>query len=71
MMQNQPQCFQQGLADGSKPELTEAQQRFTELVGRELARLWIEQQSGTSHNTDIDSLRKPRRQRTRSGYGLS
>lgn len=52
MMQNQPQSFQQGLADDSKPELTEAQQRFAELVGRELARLWIEQHSGTSRNTE-------------------
>ena len=71
MMQNQPQCFQQGRADGSKPELTEAQQRFAELAGRELARLWIEQQTGTSHYTDIDSPRKQRRQQTRFGDGLS
>ena len=71
MMQNQPQCFRQGRADGSKPELSETQHRFAELVGRELSRLWIEQQSGTSHNTDINSPRQQCRQRTRSGNGLS
>ena len=48
MTQDRPKYLQQCLADHSKPELTDAQRGFAEVIGRELARTRIEQQAVTS-----------------------
>ena len=48
MTQDRPNCLQQSPTDHSRPELTDAQRGFAEVVGRELARTWIEQQAVTS-----------------------
>ena len=48
MTQDRPKYIQQCLADHSKPELTDAQRGFAEIIGRKLARKWTEQQAVTS-----------------------
>ena len=45
---NRPFTLKSGTADDSSLQLTDVQLRFADVVGRELARLWIEEQAATS-----------------------
>lgn len=40
-----------GTVEGPAPQLTDAQRTFAEVVGRELARLWIHEQAATVPRT--------------------
>ncbi len=58
MTQDLPNCLQQCPADHLKPELTDAQRGFADVIGRELARTWIEQQTNRPQNAGNSARHK-------------
>ncbi|MFO1044486.1 MAG: hypothetical protein U0941_22160 [Planctomycetaceae bacterium] len=48
-------------ADDSSSQLTEAQRRFAEVIGWELARLWIDEQAAKSPTAQVTALPRSRK----------
>lgn len=46
-----PSSLEASPVDAPSRQLTDAQRAFADVVGKELARLWIEQPGVTSHDT--------------------
>ena len=55
---HQPSTSETGSNHDPSRQLTDAQRAFADVVGRELACLWIEQQAGASQNTDYELPRQ-------------
>lgn len=50
-----------GHAVDSSSQLTDAQRRFAEVIGRELARLWIDEQAAKSPTVQVTALPRSRK----------
>lgn len=50
-----PAAPDSGAFNGSSSQLTDAQRQFADVIGRELARLWIEEQAATARVPQNDA----------------